>query len=119
MKESILTKKSFDFSIGLYSHCKKLREERFDYAIVDQLIRSGTAIGALVREAEFAQSRPDFINKLSIALKEANETIYGMELIKAVKKSEVGTKSQEDLLLSELKGMLIASIKTAKSNLDK
>jgi four helix bundle protein len=73
----------------------------------------------LVREAEFAQSRPDFINKLSIALKEANETIYWMDLIKAVKNSEAGIKTQEDQLLSELKRMLIASIKTAKSNLNK
>lgn len=110
MKESILKQKSFDFVKAIYSYCGGLREKRFDYAIVDQLIRSGTSIGALIREAEFAQSRPDFINKPSIALKEANETIYWMDLIKAVTGPNDGIRSNEELLLSELKGMLIASI---------
>jgi four helix bundle protein len=119
MKESVLLKKSFDFSVSIYLFCTFLREDKFDYIIVNQLMKSGTAVCALVREAEFAQSRLDFINKLSVALKETNETIYWLELIEAVAKEDHAPKPTVQILLSEIKGMLIASIKTAKSNLKK
>lgn len=61
---------------------KFLRENKQEFILSKQILRSGTAIGALVRESEFAQSRPDFINKLSVALKEANETDYWLNLLK-------------------------------------
>lgn len=60
-----------------------LVSEKKEYILSKQFLRSGTAIGALIREAEYAQSRPDFISKLHIALKEANETEYWIELLYA------------------------------------
>ena len=79
-------------------------------------MRSGTGIGANVQEASEAQSRKDFIAKLSVALKEAKETAYWLRLIRD---SELGSKDQVDAHIercNELKYLLIASIKTAKKN---
>ncbi|MEI6900561.1 MAG: four helix bundle protein, partial [Bacteroidota bacterium] len=76
MKDSILKSKSFDFGVQILVFCQQLKKENRQYVITRQILRSGTAIGALIREAEFGQSRADFISKMSIALKEANETEY-------------------------------------------
>ena len=79
-----------------------------------QILRSGTAIGALVHEAQFAQSKPDFINKLSIALKEANETDYWLALLKD---SNYITENMYKSIEPDIKaiiGILVSSIKTAK-----
>ncbi len=81
-----------------------------------QILRSGTAIGALLCEAEFAQSKADFISKLSIALKEANETRYWIELLQA---TEYITTQQFESLLNDIEAiisLLIKSIITAKNN---
>ncbi len=82
VKENVVKNKSFLFAvriIELYKYLTKLKKE---YVISKQLLRSGTSIGALVREAEHAESNKDFIHKLSIAQKEANETLYWLELLK-------------------------------------
>ena len=84
-----------------------------------QLLRSGTSIGALVRESEFAQSQADFINKLSVSLKEANETDYWLSLLKDT--GYIDEKSflsmEEDC--GELIALLVSSIKTVKNNMVK
>jgi four helix bundle protein len=79
-----------------------------------QLLRSGTAIGALIREAEYAQSKADFVNKLSIALKEANETEYWLDLLIESQCLEKETHTDSVQLVKELIRMLIASINTLK-----
>lgn len=76
-----LHEKSFAFALRIDKLYRHLNEEKREYVLSKQLLRSGTAIGALVREAEQAESRPDFVHKLSIALKEANETEYWIELL--------------------------------------
>ena len=84
-----------------------------------QLLKSGTAIGALIREAEFAQSKADFINKLSISLKESNETEYWVLLMKD---SDILTLNTANALLlenKELISMLVSSIKTTKLSINK
>lgn len=81
-KESVLQVKSFEFSVLIIDAGKFLMDTKKEYILSKQLIRSGTAIGALIKEGEFAQSKPDFISKLSIALKEANETEYWILLLK-------------------------------------
>ena len=81
MKENIIVQKSYQFalhSIKLYSF---LCKEKQEYVMSKQLLRSGTAIGALVSESKFAQSKADFTNKMYIALKEANETKYWINLL--------------------------------------
>jgi len=119
MKNSVLKPKSFDFGVIVVAVCQQLRNERKEFVLIKQLLRSGTAIGALVREAEFGQSRADFINKMSIALKEANETEYWIDLMKASgllipkKHAVVSTK------VKELIWLLIATVKTAKKNSEK
>ena len=94
-----------------------LQTEMKEYVLSKQVIRSGTAVGALIREAEFGQSKPDFINKLSIALKEANEIEYWLSLLKDTNFMDVTSyKSMADDC-SELIKMLVSSINTAKKNL--
>ncbi len=72
---------SYKFALRIIILVKILQEEKKEYILSKQLMRSGTAIGALVREAQFAESSADFIHKLSIALKEANETEYWLSLL--------------------------------------
>lgn len=81
MKENVIKTKSFSFALRTVGLYKLLCEERKEFVMSKQLLRSGTAIGALVRESEHAESTADFIHKLSIALKEANETDYWIELL--------------------------------------
>ena len=114
MKESVLKTKSYSFSIRIVRLCQFLNKEKKEFLLSKQVLKSGTAIGALVREAEFGQSQADFISKMSIALKEANETAYWLSLLKDtdyIKVDEfISLKNDCDELLK----ILIASIKTAK-----
>ena len=81
MKETVLQKKSKAFAVRIIRMYQFLCEEKHEYVLSKKVLRSGTSIGANVRESVNAQSRMDFINKLNIALKEANETEYWLELI--------------------------------------
>jgi four helix bundle protein len=113
-EESILKEKSFKLGLKVMEICRFLKESKAEFVLQRQLYRSGTAIGALIAEAEFAQSKADFISKLSIALKEANETKYWMALLcggQIVREQSIVEASE---LLSEIIRMLVASLKTAK-----
>ena len=81
MSENIIKTKSFGFALKIVELYKFLCNDRKEFILSKQLLRSGTAIGALVREAEQAESKLDFIHKLAIAQKEANETDYWLELL--------------------------------------
>ncbi|MBT5420871.1 MAG: four helix bundle protein, partial [Candidatus Cloacimonetes bacterium] len=81
MKENIIRDKSFAFALRIVKMYKYLTLEKKEYVLSKQLLRSGTAIGALIREAEHAESKADFIHKLAIAQKEANETDYWIDLL--------------------------------------
>lgn len=91
--ESILRDKSYLFALRVVRLYKHLNKQHKEYILSKQILRSGTSIGALVREAQYAQSTKDFINKLSIALKEANESEYWLILLKD---SEYITKKMHD-----------------------
>ncbi|MCK5395688.1 MAG: four helix bundle protein [Gammaproteobacteria bacterium] len=96
---------------------KHLVNQHNEYILSKQLLRSGTSVGALIREAQFAQSLKDFINKLSVALKEANETEYWILLLRD---SEYITRKMHDNIqpdISELIKLLTASINTAKKRI--
>ena len=118
-RKSVLRKKSFDFGLMIIEISRHLKESKKEYVLYRQLLRSGTAIGAMIREAEFAQSKADFINKLSIALKEANETEYWLELLIGSECLAKETHSSAVQLLNEMIKMLIASINTVKKNAGK
>jgi len=77
----IKQEKAKKFALRIVKLCKQLKEQR-EYILSDQILRSGTSIGANLMEAEHAQSRPDFLHKNSIALKEANETTYWLDLLR-------------------------------------
>ncbi len=81
MKPNLLKTKSFAFALRVVKLYQFLSEQKREFILSKQLLRSGTSIGAMVREAEQAESRPDFIHKLAIALKEANETEYWLDLL--------------------------------------
>ena len=115
---SLLHNKSYAFALRIIQMAKFLQEERQESIISKQVLRSGTAIGALVRESEFAQSRPDFINKLSIALKEANETDYWLNLLRDSKYITETSFSSIESDCGELIALLVSSIKTVKNNLN-
>lgn len=81
MKENnIIKQKSFDFAVRIVNLYKYMIDEKKEYVLSKQILRSGTSVGAMIRESEHAQSKADFIHKLSIAQKEINETIYWLEL---------------------------------------
>jgi four helix bundle protein len=82
MKDGPLQTKSFEFAVRVVNLYKYLSNEKKEFVLSKQLLRSGTAIGALVREAEQAESKADFVHKLAIALKEANETEYWILLLR-------------------------------------
>jgi four helix bundle protein len=81
-KENVLLVKSFSFAIRIVKLYQYLVAEKKEYVLSKQLLRSGTAVGALVREAQNAESKADFIHKLGIAQKECDETSYWLELLK-------------------------------------
>ncbi len=81
IKENAIKIKSFAFAVRIVKAYKFLIVEKREFVLSKQLLRSGTSVGAMVREAEHAESKADFIHKLSIALKEINETLYWQELL--------------------------------------
>ena len=80
----IVQNKSFQFAVRIVKLCKYLREEQKEFIMTKQLLRSGTSIGANIAEAQQAQSKSDFVHKMSIALKEASETNYWIRLLHAI-----------------------------------
>ena len=112
--DSVLEQKSFSFAVRIVDLCKHLRNTKKEYTLSKQLLRSGTGIGANIAEAQQAQSKADFISKLSIALKETTETKYWIRLMSAT-----GYLSEQEYLsifsdCVELEKILVSSLKTAK-----
>jgi four helix bundle protein len=81
MKENVVRNKSFQFALRIISLCHFLNEYKKEFMLSKQLLRSGTSIGANIREADNAESKPDFIHKMGIAQKEADETLYWLDLL--------------------------------------
>ncbi len=117
MKENLVKNKSFDFSIRVIKLYKFLAEDKREYVLSKQVLRSGTAIGALIRESEFAESKKDFIHKLSIALKEANETEYWLELLNKASYIDDSSFQSIQIDLKEILKILTAIINTSKQKI--
>jgi len=116
---SIVDQKSYQFAIQIVTVYKWLCENRKEFVLSKQLLRIGTAIGALVKEAEHGQSKLDFLNKMNIALKEANETLYWLLLLKDTNyiTEENFRKLNNDA--TELVRILASIVKTTKNNVGK
>ena len=117
MKQNILKEKSFLFAVRMVNLYKYLKKEHEEYIISQQFIRSGTSIGALIREAEHAESTKDFVHKLNIGLKEANESKYWLDLLVATEFLTTKMYNSLNKDCEELLKMLISSVKTNKLKL--
>ena len=115
-REDVLKDKSYKLGLRIVKLCQHLGEEKREFILSKQILRSGTSIGANVAEGGQAESKPDFIHKLSVSHKESFETEFWLKLLRD---SEYITEKQAESLLSdcrELQKLLTASIKTAKAN---
>jgi four helix bundle protein len=119
MKENLLIDKSISFAARIIKLNQYLTKTKKETVISKQIVRSGTSIGANINEANYGQSKADFISKLHIALKETAETEYWLKLLRL--SGYIEDKMSSSLLAEclELKRMLIASINTAKGNNNK
>ncbi len=115
MKENKLTELSMEFSVDIINLVKHLKLNH-ESIISNQIGRSGTSIGANIHEAQYAQGKKDFISKLEIALKEASETGYWLELLHRTNYIDEQTFKALSSKCASLRVMLIASCKTAKEN---
>lgn len=119
MKQSIIKEKSYQFAIRIVKFYVFLKDEKREFVLSKQVLRSGTSIGAMVEEALQAESSSVFIHKLSIANKEANETRYWIKLLKDT--DFIDSTEAKSLIndCEELIKMLVSIIKTTKSKLQK
>ena len=119
MKNNIVKDKSYQFALRVVKMFKYLTQEQREFVLSKQTLRSGTSIGALVKEAEHAQSKADFINKMNIALKEANETEYWLMLLKDSEYIDEKTFASIHYDCDELIRLLVSIVKTTKQNYGK
>lgn len=116
MKDNNLIKsKSYSFAIRIVKFYRFLKEDKREFILSKQVLRSGTSIGAMIEEATQAESKADFIHKLSVANKEANETRYWIKLLRDT--NLITTKEAESLIIDceELIKLLVSIIKSTKS----
>ena len=117
MNESVLKTKSFKFAVRVINLYKYLCADNKEFVLSKQILRSGTSVGAMVREAEHSESKANFIHKLAIAQKEINETIYWLELLKETEYFSNNEFESINADAVEIIKILTSSIKTAKSKL--
>lgn len=116
MKDNSLIQLSKSFAVDIINLCSDIKDNKKGNVLINQLLRSGTSIGANIHEGNYASSRADFINKFQIALKECYETDYWLSIFKD---SQIITHTEYSEMFakcSKLRKMLIASITTAKKN---
>ena len=115
MSENKLVDLSFEFAIVIVKLVDEIKMPKSSY-MTDQLARAGTSVGANIHEAQYAQSKRDFVSKLEIALKESNETSYWLKLMFETKRIDEAEFKYAEKLCGNIKRLLIASCKTAKDN---
>ena len=115
MTHDKLSEKSMDFAVNIIGLVKELKERR-ESIISNQIGRSGTSIGANIREAKYAHGTADFVSKMQIALKEANETGYWLELLYRTEYIDEIKYNELESACRSLRAMLVASVNTAKRN---
>ena len=114
MADSILRNKSKEFSKSIVFLCRKMNQNGVEGALINQLLRCGTSVGANIHEAQYAQGTKDFISKFEIALKECNESEYWLELLyetNSISKTEFDEFQNKCI---ELRRMLVSSVTTLK-----
>ena len=115
MKKSPLIEKSHIFAVEIVKTAYQIQKTKNEFILTRQIVKSGTSIGALIAESKFAQSNADYISKLSIALKEANETKYWLILLNETDFIHIQLFNHFSILIEEIISMLASSIITLKS----
>ncbi len=115
MTDSPLIVKSKEFALDIIKVCNYIKQTKKESVLTNQLIRSGTSIGANIREAQYAHGKADFTSKLQIALKEANETGYWLELLYKTNYIDEQTYKALDTACTSIRVLLISSLNTVKS----
>lgn len=115
MSENKLIDLFFEFAVAIVNLVDGITAPKSSY-MADQLARAGTSVGSNIHEAQYAQSRKDFVSKPEIALKESNETSYWLKLMFETKRIDEQTYKYTEKLCGNIRRLLIASCKTAKSN---
>lgn len=114
MSDNKLLSLSFDFAVAIVNLADRITTPKSSY-LIDQLARAGTSVGANIQEAQYAQSKKDFVSKLEIALKESCETSYWLKLLHETGRIDADTYKQIEHTCGNIRRLLIASCKTAKS----
>ena len=115
MADSVLRDKSKSFAKEIVLLCRQLRENKIEGVLINQLLKSGTSVGANVHEAQYAQGTKDFISKFEIALKECNESEYWLELLHETNSINETEFRKFQSACVELRRMLVATVTTIKS----
>ena len=115
MADSILREKTKQFAIDIIDVCRDMRHNRIEHSLVDQLLRSGTSIGANVHEAQFAQGKKDFISKFEIALKECSESLYWLDILLSTNSINADKAKYLIAKCDEIRKVLISSVTTLKA----
>lgn len=115
MSDSIMLDKSIELSIDIVNLSKRLQNENHEYVLSQQIVRSGTSVGANIHESKYAQSNADFVSKMKIALKECYETEYWLKIL--VETDYIDENSFKDLnnKCGKIRRMLISSVNTAQN----
>ena len=119
MAESIMLDKAKDFAVEIINMCKSIKETKKESILTNQLMRSGTSIGANIHESKYAHGTADFISKMQIALKECYESEYWLELLNRTGYIEDETYKSIVNSCGQIRRMLISSINTVKENSQK
>jgi len=114
-----IEKRAYQFALRIVKAYKYLTRQQSEFVLSKQMLRSATSIGAMMREAKFAQSRADFVSKTSIALKEANETLYWIELLHDSEYIDDKTFESIHNEANEITSILASIVKTTKENSEK
>ena len=115
MTDSVLRNKSKEFAKSIVFLCRRLKQNNVEAALINQLLRSGTSVGANVHEAQYAQGTKDFISKFEIALKECNESEYWLELLYETNSISENEFNRFQSACIELRRMLVSTVTTIKS----
>ena len=114
MADSVLRTKSKEYAKSIVYLCRRMKEDHVESALINQLLRCGTSVGANIHEAQYAQGTKDFISKFEIALKECNESEYWLELlydVDSISNNEYNVLRESCI---ELRRMLVSSVTTLK-----
>ncbi len=117
-KKDVLKNKSFRFAVRIVNLYRYLCDEKKEFVLSKQILRSGTSVGAMIREAEHSESKADFVHKMAIAQKEINETIYWLELLHETGYVSINEFESMNTDSVEIIKLLTSSIKTAKLTID-